>query len=73
MPVRGIGCDILRMARLDELGVRRGGLTRLATRTLTPLEHQLYSALPSSEQQRFLAVRCVLSSGLAAILLMRPS
>jgi hypothetical protein len=28
MPVRGIGCDILRMARLDELGVRRGGLDK---------------------------------------------
>ena len=71
MPVRGIGCDILRMARLDELGVRRGGLTRLAMRILTPLEHQLYSALPSSAQQRFLAVRCVLSPRLAATLLMR--
>lgn len=69
MPVRGIGCDILRMTRLDELGVRRGGLTRLATRVLTTWEHQLYSRLLPSEQKRFLAVRCVLSPGAPLITL----
>jgi hypothetical protein len=57
MGILGVGVDLLHSPRITQLLNRRGP-TRFASRVLSLEEISQWKALPTSDQARFLAVRC---------------